>query len=196
MIPLCCSLNVKTDLVLRETGVTEIEFTSVITVDIKHVVSTFWRDKEASASSAKILEIKKKYFRQDVGPFGPVSWSAFVKAKNVRQLVRSRVIPCLNLQASSPWVPTDSSGSKVRQRTIGDSSSRLYSQKFLFFKMSVYWTFWEMKKNTSKNVSTNPLIFPIFDLLSCCYIWYLTSDFVQVLYYLNIKSIRYYFSFI
>lgn len=55
MIPFCYILNVETDLMFRETGVTEIEFTSVITVDIKHVVSTFWRDKETSASGAKIL---------------------------------------------------------------------------------------------------------------------------------------------
>lgn len=55
VIQFCCILNVETDLMLRETGVAEIELTSVITVDIKHVVSTFWGDKEASASGAKIM---------------------------------------------------------------------------------------------------------------------------------------------
>lgn len=45
----------ETDLILRVTGVTEIELTSVIALDIKHVVSILWRDKEASASTAKIV---------------------------------------------------------------------------------------------------------------------------------------------
>lgn len=88
MIPIFCFyiLNVETDLVLRETGVAEIELTSVITVDIKHVVPTFWRDKEASASGAKILQVKRKHFWQGVGPFRPISWSACVEAESVGQL--------------------------------------------------------------------------------------------------------------
>lgn len=47
--------STETDLILGATGVTEIELTSVIALDIKHVVSILWRDKEASASTAKIL---------------------------------------------------------------------------------------------------------------------------------------------
>lgn len=47
--------STETDLILGATGVTEIELTSVIALDIKHVVSILWRHKEASASTAKIV---------------------------------------------------------------------------------------------------------------------------------------------
>lgn len=91
----------ETDLILRATGVTEIELTFVITLDIKNEVSTFWGGKEASASTAEIVVIKGKYFWQGVDPFGPISRSTFIEAEKVSQLVVSCVIPRLNLQASS-----------------------------------------------------------------------------------------------
>lgn len=108
----------ETDLILGVTGVTEIELTSVIALDIKHVVSILWRDKEASASTAKIVWMWWKYFWQSVGPFRWIAWSAFIQVNNVSQLVRSRVIPHLQLQASSTWVQIHNSGSGLWQESV------------------------------------------------------------------------------
>lgn len=67
-------------LIFRAAGVTEVELTSVITVEVNGVVAAGWRDKEASGSGGEVLVIKRKDLGQGVGPLGPVSRHALIVA--------------------------------------------------------------------------------------------------------------------
>lgn len=67
-------------LIFRAAGVTEVELTSVITVEVNRVVAAGWRDEEASGSVGEILVIKRKDLGQGVGPLCPVSRQALVVA--------------------------------------------------------------------------------------------------------------------
>lgn len=81
--------------IFRAAGVTEVELTQVVTLEINPVVVSVWRDQEASGPAGEIIYLLREDEGHGVDPLCPVTRFGLVVAENVGQLSGSRVIPGL-----------------------------------------------------------------------------------------------------
>lgn len=84
-------------------GVAELEFTSVITVEVQPEAAAGRGHEEAPGSRGESVHIGRERVAHGVEPLRPVSRRVLVVVPDVRQVTGPRVVPHFHLQASATW---------------------------------------------------------------------------------------------